>query len=91
MLVNLIGNGLFYVSTYCLSYFLHKIRKSLSDQMKKSNGKPVMNKNPKMNEAIGISPVSVAITPIKSPNGLVAQKINKLVTQVMIKIKNGYT
>lgn len=59
---------------------LCKTRKSLSDQMKKSNGKPVMNKNPKMNETIGISPLSVAITPIKSPNGLVALKIKKLVT-----------
>lgn len=37
--------GLFYVFIYCLSYFLHKIRKSFSDQMKKSNGKTVMNKN----------------------------------------------
>lgn len=82
MPVTLIGNGLFYVFIYYLSYFLCKIRKSLSDQMKKSNGKPVMNKNPKMNEIIGISPLSVAITPIKSPNGLVAQKIKKLVTQV---------
>ena len=82
MPVTLIGNGLFYVFIYCLSYFLCKIRKSLSDQMKKSNGKPVMNKNPKMNEIIGISPLSVAITPIKSPNGLVTQKIKKLVTQV---------
>ncbi len=82
MPVTLIGNGLFYVFIYCLSYFLCKIRKSLSDQMKKSNGKPVMNKNPKMNETIGNSPLSVAITPIKSPNGLVAQKIKKLVTQV---------
>lgn len=82
MPVTLIGNGLFYVFIYCLSYFLCKIRKSLSDQMKKSNGKPVMNKNPKMNEIRGNSPLSVAITPIKSPNGLVAQKIKKLVTQV---------
>ncbi len=61
---------------------LCKTKKSLSDQMTKSNGKPVMNKNPKMNEIIGISPLSVAITPIKSPNGLVAQKIKKLVTHV---------
>ncbi|AJK87650.1 hypothetical protein KQ41_17305 [Lysinibacillus fusiformis] len=61
---------------------LCKTRKSLSDQMKKRNGKPVINKNPKMNETIGISPLSVAITPIKSPNGLVAQKIKKLVTHV---------
>lgn len=61
---------------------LCKTRKSLSDQMTKSNGKPVMNKNPKMNEIIGISLLSVAITPIKSPNGLVAQKIKKLVTHV---------
>ncbi len=82
MPVTLIDNGHFYVFIYCLSYFLCKIRKSLSDQMKKSNGKPVMNKNPKMNETIGNSPLSVAITPIKSPNGLVAQKIKKLVTQV---------
>lgn len=52
---------------------LYKTRKSLSDQMKKRNGKPVINKNPNMNETIGISPLSVAITPIKSPNGLVAQ------------------
>lgn len=59
--------------------------------MKKSNDKTVMDKNPKMNEIIVISSLSVAITPMKSPNGLVAQKINKLVTQVMIKIKNGYT
>ncbi len=59
---------------------LCKTKKSLIDQMKKSNGKPVMNKNPKMNETIGISPLSVAITPIKSPNGLVALKIKKLVT-----------
>ncbi|WGT41466.1 hypothetical protein QH639_11995 [Lysinibacillus sp. 1 U-2021] len=87
----ILSRGFFYVFIYCLSYFLHKIRKSLSDQMKKSNGKTVMNKNPKMNEIIVISSLSVAITPMKSPNGLVAQKINKLVTQVMIKIKNGYT
>ena len=58
--------GLFYVFIYCLSYFLHKIRKSFSDQMKKSNGKTVMNKNPKMNEIIVISSLSVAITPMKS-------------------------
>ena len=61
---------------------LCKTKKSLSDQMTKSNGKPVMNKNPKMNEIKGISPLSVAITPIKSPNGLVAQKIKKLVMHV---------
>lgn len=61
---------------------LCKTKKSLSDQMKKSNGKPVMNRNPKMNEIKGISPLSVAITPIKSPNGLVAQKIKKLVMHV---------
>lgn len=77
---NNVEPGLFYVFIYCLSYFLCKIKKSLSDQMKKSNGKTVMDKNP--NETIGNSPLSVAITPIKSPNGLVAQKIKKLVTHV---------
>ncbi len=71
---------MFLITAYLTS--LCKTRKSLSDQMKKSNGKTVMNKNPKMNETIGNSPLSVAITPIKSPNGLVAQKIKKLVTQV---------
>ncbi len=74
------GIFMFLFTAYLTS--LCKTKKSLSDQMKKSNGKPVMNKNPKMNETIGISPLSVAITPIKSPNGLVALKIKKLVTQV---------
>lgn len=63
---NNIEPGLFYVFIYCLSYFLCKIKKSLSDQMKKSNDKTVMDKNPKMNEIIVISSLSVAITPMKS-------------------------